>query len=92
MPAHDATDATQVWLKRAAANADLVMSVCIGAYIIAEAGLLDGLEATTHHGFHADFQRSFPTVLRVVERYLGRVAATETARYMEHESKAWLAL
>ena len=29
--------------------------------------------------------------LRVVERYMGRAAATETARYMEHESKAWLA-
>jgi transcriptional regulator GlxA family with amidase domain len=28
--------------------------------------------------------------LRVVERYMGRAAATETARYMEHESKAWL--
>jgi hypothetical protein len=27
--------------------------------------------------------------LRVVERYFGRPVAETTARYMEHESKAW---
>ena len=28
--------------------------------------------------------------LRVVERYHGRAAAEETARYVEHDSNAWL--
>jgi len=31
-------------------NAGLVLSVCTGASLFAKAGLLDGLETTTHHG------------------------------------------
>src|SRR5215471_7761899 len=38
------------WLKDRAANAELVLSVCSGALVLAKAGLLDGLGATTHHG------------------------------------------
>ena len=37
------------WIKRAAEAAELVMSVCTGALLLGKAGLLDGLEATTHH-------------------------------------------
>ena len=37
------------WLRETAATADHVMSVCNGALVLAEAGLLNGLEATTHH-------------------------------------------
>jgi putative intracellular protease/amidase len=35
------------WLQDSAKNAEIVMSVCNGAFILAQAGLLDGLEATT---------------------------------------------
>ena len=37
------------WIQVTAARADLVLSVCTGALLLAKAGLLDDLEATTHH-------------------------------------------
>lgn len=38
------------WIKERAAGAELVLSICTGALLLAKAGLLDGLAATTHHG------------------------------------------
>ena len=37
------------WIRTASEKADLVLSVCTGALLLAKAGLLEGLEATTHH-------------------------------------------
>lgn len=37
------------WIAERAAPAELVLSVCTGALLLAKAGLLDGLDATTHH-------------------------------------------
>jgi transcriptional regulator GlxA family with amidase domain len=38
------------WIRKAAARAKLVTSVCTGALLLAKAGLLAGRAATTHHG------------------------------------------
>ena len=37
------------WIRGTAAGAEVTMSVCMGAFLLARAGLLDGLAATTHH-------------------------------------------
>lgn len=37
------------WIAHRAAQAELVLSVCTGSLLLAAAGLLEGLEATTHH-------------------------------------------
>lgn len=38
------------------------VSICTGAFVLAAAGLLDGLEATTHWAHAAHFRRLFPQV------------------------------
>jgi putative intracellular protease/amidase len=48
------------WVRETAKSADVVLSVCNGAFFLAEAGLLDGLEATTFAGMIDDLQRSAP--------------------------------
>ncbi|GAK58114.1 transcriptional regulator, AraC family protein [Candidatus Vecturithrix granuli] len=37
------------WVKTCASQAELVLSVCSGALVLAKAGLLEHLQATTHH-------------------------------------------
>lgn len=39
-----------------------VASNCTGAFLLAEAGLLDGREATTHWGFSQQFRQRYPQV------------------------------
>ncbi len=53
------------WLGRfreAAAGQVRVASNCTGAFLLAEAGLLDGRQATTHWGFSNQFRQRFPAV------------------------------
>jgi transcriptional regulator GlxA family with amidase domain len=38
------------WIKNSAPKVELLLSVCTGALLLAKAGLLEGLAATTHHG------------------------------------------
>jgi transcriptional regulator GlxA family with amidase domain len=37
------------WIRRSEASAEMTLSVCTGALILAKAGILDGLRATTHY-------------------------------------------
>ena len=50
------------WLKRRSGRMRRVSSVCTGIYALAEAGLLDGLEATTHWRFAADVSARWPRI------------------------------
>lgn len=77
VPAHKATDASIAWLRAASAGTDVTVSVCTGAFKLAEAGLLKGLSATTHHDYFESFAKSFPDIelrrgLRFVDS--GRIA------------------
>jgi len=53
---------TLAFVKGLATRGVRVASVCSGAYILAEAGLLDGRRATTHWGRTAHFLSAYPKV------------------------------
>jgi transcriptional regulator GlxA family with amidase domain len=66
------------WIRDKSQKADVTMSVCTGAFLLAKTGLLDGLKATTHHDFYDNFERQFPRVQlvrggRYVENDGGRI-------------------
>ena len=50
------------WIQRTAKTSRRVVSVCTGAFLAAQAGLLDGCPATTHWAFAGQLAREFPSV------------------------------
>lgn len=55
--------AFQYWLKRQHDKGVKICSVCTGAFLLAEAGLLDGKECTTHWKFTDRFAARYPKSL-----------------------------
>jgi transcriptional regulator GlxA family with amidase domain len=68
---------TMAWFKTAAREARRIASVCTGAFVLAEAGLLDGHRATTHWNYCAEFAQCFPQV------------RLEADRIFTHRGKIW---
>lgn len=56
-------DSPQVlsWIRRMR-NSDVLMSVCTGAFLLAEAGVLDGKSATTHHEAYMTLAHAYPQI------------------------------
>ena len=58
------------WLRRQHDSSAMICSVCTGSVLLATAGLLDGLEATTHWAAADLFRAAFPQVRLRPERVL----------------------
>ncbi|GLQ91957.1 GlxA family transcriptional regulator [Dyella acidisoli] len=68
------------WLQKAHAQGKTIVSICTGAFLLGETGLLKGKQATTHHWYFGDFARQFPDTKLVREvRYVDADPITFTA-------------
>ena len=69
-------------LKRIAPGARRTCSVCAGAFLLAEAGLLDGRSATTHWAFCEELARRHPSVRVEPDRIFVRDGTVSTSAGM----------
>jgi len=70
---------TVAWIKRESAHAEHVMSVCNGAFTLANTGLLDGLRATTTAGNINRLRKMYPEIKVTPEQRIidnGKVITT----------------
>ena len=58
------------WLKEQHSTGMILSSVCAGAFLLGETGLLSKRKATTHWGYTEDFKQRFPDVELDVDRII----------------------
>jgi transcriptional regulator GlxA family with amidase domain len=63
------------WIKATSQKTELILSVCTGALLLAEAGMMDGLRATTHHKALEELQNDVPNATVVANE---RIVDNET--------------
>jgi Transcriptional regulator containing an amidase domain and an AraC-type DNA-binding HTH domain len=65
------------WIRQCADEAELLLSVCTGALLLAKAGVLDGLKLTTYHLAMEELRQAAPESAEILEnvRYVdnGRI-------------------
>lgn len=76
------------WLLQMHASGVLVCSTCSGALLLAETGLLDDAEATTHWAYEAAFRRHFPHITLRLEKLLVQAGPREEI-IMSGASGSW---
>jgi len=75
------------WLKAMHARGAVICSACSGALLLAETGLLDGQDVTTHWTLERTFRENFPNVRLRLERAL--VISDDGTLVMSGASTAW---
>lgn len=68
VPATTSSPEMLEWIRKVSKSADVVMSVCIGVYHLAAAGVLSGKPATINSGAYADIQKKYPDVHFILNR------------------------
>ncbi|MCC7486463.1 MAG: helix-turn-helix domain-containing protein [Burkholderiales bacterium] len=79
------------WLRRCHANGAVIATACSGALLLAESGLLDGEEATTHWAYCDAMTRRYPKVTVRTQRALV-IAGPEHRLVMAGGGTTWLDL
>jgi transcriptional regulator GlxA family with amidase domain len=78
------------WIREQYHQGAEVASLCVGAFLLADTGLLDGKKCSTHWGFQNEFRALFPQVevmdgrnllLLLVEKYVDRETAILASKY-----------
>lgn len=88
-----ADQALIAWVSETGARARQILSLCWGAFVLAEAGLLDGHAATTFPADYARFAEAFPQVdVRVNVSFVhDRAAITSQGGARSYEAALYLA-
>jgi YHS domain-containing protein/putative intracellular protease/amidase len=56
------TQAMLNWIRESTKHTDVTMSICTGAYALAQTGLLSGKSATTHHNAYREIALRYPDI------------------------------